>query len=320
MTERELKVAYLVWAPLGLDAVARFAASYRAQPAGAPHRLVLLFNGFDGHADARLAAVEQECNGIEHDSIIFDTPLLDLAAYRLAAEQLAPARCCFLNSYSRILAPNWLAHLSTALDSPEVGLVGASGSWGSMRSYVRFQFGLGGAYGAVFSDRRATNQTLAAIDARNAPAAPRPGFLAKKLKTARATFAQTHRFQPFPARHIRSTGFMIDSGTLADLQLGRLDSKIETYRIESGVDSLTAQVERSGLRTEVVDRHGETYRPEGWPASHTFWQAGQENLLIADKQTEHYDEVGAAGRAVLAGFAWGEQADPCGADTPHGAP
>jgi hypothetical protein len=102
---------------------------------------------------------------------------------------------------------------------------------------------------------------------------------------------------------------MIETTTLAQLRAGPLESKIATYRLESGTASITAQVQRLGLRTLVVDRHGRQFEPGDWPASRTFWQGGQENLMIADKQTGHYAEVDDAGREVLAGFAWGERAD-----------
>lgn len=313
-----LQVVYLLWAPLGEDVVRRFADSYRAHTAGVEHRLVVVCNGFDGPNDARLVAARRALEGIAFATIVLDDPVLDLAAYRIAAELLSPARCCFLNSFSTILAPRWLAHLSEALDAADVGLVGASGSWGSMRSYVRFQFGFGGAYARPFSDRKATNRILAAIAQRNLTEPPPSGFLVPKLRTLRSVLAlqtvrnavaQTRGFTTFPSPHVRSTGFMIDSETVAQLRLGSLASKMATYRLESGAASITAQVRRLGLRTLVVDRQGRQFEPDDWPASRTFWQGRQENLMIADKQTGHYAEVEDAGRYVLAGFAWGEQAD-----------
>jgi hypothetical protein len=310
----DLRAVYLLWAPLGSDVVRRFAGAYRAQPAGIEHRLVILCNGFGGEDDPRLTAALRELDGIDFSTILLERPRLDLAAYRIAAERLAPARCCFLNSFSVILSAGWLAHLSDALDQDGVGVVGASGSWGSMRSFVRFQFGLGGAYGRVFDDRLATTRTLAAIDRRNrATDASPPGFLARRWKTVRATVQQTRGFAPFPAAHVRSTGFMADTGTLERLRFGALESKIATYRLESGTASITAQVRALGLRTLVVDRDGRRFEPDSWPDSATFWQGRQERLMIADKQTEHYAEVDERGRGVLSGFAWGERADPASA-------
>lgn len=319
MAARALQVVYLLWAPLGEAVVRRFADSYRANPAGVPHQLVVVCNGFSGRDDSRLTAARRVLDGIEHTTISIDPPVLDIAAYRIAAERLAPARCCFLNSFSTILAPGWLAHLGGALDATDVGLVGASGSWGSMRSFVRFQFGLGGPYSRAFADRRTTTRILASIAQRNLSSQSPAGSLVPKLRTlqaivtlqtVRSSVAQTRGFRTFPAPHVRSTGFMIDSETIAQLDLGSLGTKMETYRIESGAASITRQVQRLGMRTLVVDRDGRQFEPGEWPSSHTFWQGRQEKLMLADKQTEHYEVVDAAGRAVLSGFAWGELADP----------
>jgi len=301
----EHRVAYLAWAPLGTEPVRRFAQSYREQPGSLEHTLVVIYNGFVGERDARLAECRREFDGIAHEELLLGEPLLDLAAYVEATRRVPGARWCFLNSYSVLLAPGWLALLSAALDPSDVGLVGASGSWGSMRSYVRFQFGLGGPYAEVFDDRRETNATLAAIDRRNTPAGPRIGFTARRLRTVRATFEQTRGFARFPASHVRSTGFVIDADTLASLRIPPLRSKIATYRFESGAASLTAQVTAIGMRALVVDRAGRAFAPADWPSSATFWQSRQEGLLIADKQTSHYDQSDLLGRSVLAGFAWG---------------
>jgi hypothetical protein len=304
-----LRVGYLVWAPLGTGSLRRFAASYDAHDAGAEHALVVIYNGFRGERDPRLADCRRELDGIAHEQLVLGDPALDLAAYVGAVRAHEPARWCLLNSYSEILAAGWLGHLARALDSPGAGLVGASGSWGSMRSYVRFQFGLGGPYAATFADRRATNAILAGFDAANTPAA-RPGFIARRLHTLRATVDQTRGFAGFPAVHVRSTGFMLDAATLDLLRVPSLRSKVATYRFESGAASMTAQIERAGLSALVVDRDGNTYQRADWAASATFWQGRQERLLIADKQTAHYEQADLAGRAVLSGFAWGRARDP----------
>src|SRR3954467_12120898 len=100
----EVCVVHLVWAPLGPEPVERFAASYRAHPAGLAHRLVLLLNGFGG-AVADLRAFD----GIEHETIRVPEPALDLPAYAHAARLLEASHLCFVNSHSELLADGWLA-------------------------------------------------------------------------------------------------------------------------------------------------------------------------------------------------------------------
>ncbi len=49
--DAEVAVVHLVWAPLGVQQLHRFAASYKAQPAGQTHRLLIVYNGFAAGSD-----------------------------------------------------------------------------------------------------------------------------------------------------------------------------------------------------------------------------------------------------------------------------
>jgi hypothetical protein len=126
-------VVHLVWAPLGLAPLRRFVRSYRAHPAGCPHRLLVLFNGFsDG---ASLDAARAELVGVVHDEHVLDAPRQDLAAYRAALERAHAADAlCFLNSHSEPLVDGWLAPLVEQLGAPGIGIAGATGSHESASS------------------------------------------------------------------------------------------------------------------------------------------------------------------------------------------
>ena len=87
-------------------------------------------------------------------------------------------------------------------------------------------------------------------------------------------------------------------------------TKISAYKFESGKESLTNQVRGLGLQVLVVGRDGEGYEPERWPLSNTFWQSREENLLVADNQTELYLSSDKETRAELAQYAWGSFARP----------
>jgi hypothetical protein len=123
----EVCVVHLVWAPLGTGPLARFLASYTAQPAGHPHRLAVILKGFEAPEDA--AAHVELLAGIEHETLVYDRPTFDLPAYGAAAEQLEASHLCFLNSESVLLTPGWLAALTDALGECGVGAVGATGSY-----------------------------------------------------------------------------------------------------------------------------------------------------------------------------------------------
>jgi hypothetical protein len=305
---------HLVWAPLGPGALARFLDSYKRHDAGAAHRLLILFNGFREGDD--LAPWRVLLAGLEYDELRLERPMLDLSAYREAATRFPAERYCFLNSFSVVLADNWLRALERTLCGPGVGLVGATGSWASVSSYLRFMFGLGGSYARLFPDRRAAVATLTAAGARNAPVKHQR----EPLEYARFVLGQLHGFAPFPAAHIRTTGFMVKSGVLDRVAMPRLPRKIDAYRLESGRQSLTAQIAAMKLATLVVARDGRAYPPDQWAASHTLWQGDQENLLIADNRSEDYELGDNTTRRALSRYAWGEAADPGPAVSRRSAP
>jgi hypothetical protein len=130
----EVSVVHLVWAPLGLPALERFIASYRAQPAGLPHRLVVIFKGFEKPEEA--AGHAQLLNGLEYDSMFYSQPTFDLPAYAAAAMKFDASHFCFVNSESVVLAPFWLRTLRDAFADPGVGVVSATGSYERPHSFI----------------------------------------------------------------------------------------------------------------------------------------------------------------------------------------
>ena len=303
-------LAHLVWGPLGVVPVRRFLSSYRGVGAGAEHELIMVLNGVDAQLRREVA---EELEGTEHRLLELAVPVQDLIAYREAARRLEHERLCFVNSHGVVLAPGWLGALDGALAAPGVGIVGASGSWGSIHSYLRFSLGLGGFYTRVFNDRRATIATLEAIAQRQERETPPSSARRRRvpvLTYAAAVLDQAHGFGRFPAPHIRTTGFMLHAATMRTLRIEGISSKNDAYRLESGRRSITSQIRESGLEARVVARGGDSYAVPDWPASGTFWQAGQENLLIADKQTAAYANGSMREREVLSRYAWGTRALP----------
>jgi hypothetical protein len=309
-------VVHLVWGPLGAQPLRRFLESYRAHPAGVEHQLVVLLNGV---RDEHLPALNAELERVTHRTLVLEEPVQDLAAYALAAERLEHGRLCFLNSHSEILAPDWLAKLAHALDQPRAGLVAATGSWASLRSAAMNALFLPSPYRSLFPERKLARQLYSAMElereaGRQPPAEPPRrsprGSLAAVLRALAPMPQQILRFDGFPTPHLRTNAFMAERTTFAGLGMGGAGGKLDAYALESGRDSLTRRVGRSGLRAVVVARDGSLYEHERWPASRTFWQGDQENLLIADNQTRLYANGDLDRRRLLSAYAWGRHADP----------
>lgn len=122
-SEPPLCVVYLAWTPYGIECAERFLSSYRAHPAGTPHRLLLMLAGpeEDRSPWKRLfAAVPHEVLEAERG--------MDLGHYRAAVDRVVARRYCFLNTVTEALVEGWLARMERALLRPGVGMVSATGS------------------------------------------------------------------------------------------------------------------------------------------------------------------------------------------------
>lgn len=274
-----LGVVHLVWAPLGLGPVRSFLRSYRAHPPGIAHELAIVLNGAPpelgassgsrGVAALTHETLAAELAGVEHRLIVLERPVLDLAAYGLAARALSHPRLCFLNSYSVVLADGWLAILVRALDDPGTGLVGATASWESQSQWIRGR-------------------------ARHWP------YQLARLRSARRDFPR------FPNPHIRTTAFMIERANLLAMNLDAARDKRDTYLLESGRRSITRQVLERALRAVVVGRDGRVYGVKDWAASRTYRSGEQDNLLVADRRTADWQRASPRLRRRLSRDAWGE--------------
>jgi hypothetical protein len=269
----EIGVVHLVRARNGVASFERFLASYRANPGGAEHELVVVFKGFRGDGD--LAAHDALLAGLPHRRLLLPDEGFDIGPYFRAAEMHGHAHFCFLNSFSRLLDPQWLAKLAEHGRRPGVGVAGATGSWESLVSNA----------------------------ARPGPGrVPLLGAIGGRLRAARLA----RSFAPFPNPHVRTNAFLVARRTMLGLARGPLRRKSEAHRFESGLDGMSRQLAAAGLALVVVGRDGRGYADREWPSSRTFRLAGQENLLVADNQTGAYDAAGAAEREKLGRLAWGD--------------
>ena len=302
-------VVHLVRASNGIEPFVAFLDSYDAHPAGLPHELVIALKGFRVRSDADpylLLAGERVSEAMFVEDVGFD-----LTAYFVIADRLRRARYCFLNSFTEILADDWLALMDAAFNEPAVGLVGATGSYTSIGSYLRFHLGLGGAYARVFDDRPQTQVVMERIGSLRDTATSSPrSWLGGKLAAVAQMPGQALWFGAFPNPHVRTNAFMVGGETCMQLEIRRLRTKVDAYRLESGRASITRQVERLGLRAVLVTRDGTVHDVTTWAASGAFWQRNQESLLIADNQTRVYERGDADVRLFLSRYAWGELADP----------
>lgn len=130
MSGERIAVVHLVRKANDVRFLHAFMEAYRRFPAGRPHELILILKGFEPGEEA-------EVRGITGDIAWTALPLpdtgRDIGSYLAAARLLDHDFVCFINSFSRPLAADWLAKLHAALTTtPQAGVVGATGSWWRM--------------------------------------------------------------------------------------------------------------------------------------------------------------------------------------------
>lgn len=306
----KLLLVHLVRRHNGPAPLERFLESYAAHPPGVEHELLLALKGFDAPVDAQPSLAAARNRGMDPAHIHLPDDGMDLTAYARVVSAVPADRYCFTNSYSRAMADRWLGRLSQALDQPGVALAGATGSWASHQDFRRYQLGLHSGYDDVFDGRERTRLGFLALTRQRNPTKRNNGRLAFKAIAALDLARDRNAFDHFPARHLRTNAFIASRELMVALGVPRIRSKRDAYRLESGPGSFTRRVEDLGRRAVVVGRDGSVHDARHWDESMTFWQGRQQNLLVADNQTDDYDDAEPHVRRLLSQFAWGLRAKP----------
>lgn len=277
---QKLCVAHLVRAQNGPAPFAAFLDSYRRYSAGTSHDLVVIFKGFD--TDASLAPYRAMLAGTSYQSIEVSDEGFDIGPYRQAAARYDYLYFCFVNSFSTIIADQWLEKLRLAVATPGVGLAGATGSWEShFTNHVK----------AWWRERSWRGN---------------PDALASNLRQLKAAVGHWKEYPSFPNPHVRTNAFCIRRDHFLGIASGlTLQTKHQAYAFESGRRGLTRSMARLGLKSVVVGADGVAFAGEAWPKSRTFRAHGQTNLLVGDNQTNYYKCANPQEQQKLRCQAWG---------------
>ncbi|HEY4141228.1 MAG TPA: hypothetical protein VGM57_07440 [Pseudolabrys sp.] len=298
---RDIGVIYLCRFAEGEEPVRRFLATYRAHDAGVDHDLHVVFKGFPDRVS--LEKFYALFDGFDINPIELDDSGFDLGAYVRAAQAVSNRRVIFLNTFSQIQDANWLRHFDNAINAPNAGVVGATGSWQSNAA----------------SYERTLKRLLAKVGIFQKDLVPhsRPEGGSFQLPLTMQTRSPwRYLLSPFrysynvfeygrhPNPHIRTNAFMVDRSQFLTLRFPSFANKTDAYKFESGRLSLTRQYIARGLKVVVVGRNGQAYAIDQWRNSGTFWTGDQSNLIVADNRTADYVEGSEKLRAYLEHIAW----------------
>lgn len=300
-------VVHLVRQHNGPQPLERFLDSYSVHQAETEHELLLALKGFGSRVEANASLEAAHSRGVDARHMLLPDHGLDLTAYARVVAEVDADRYCFVNSFSRVLVSGWLRLLASALDQPGVSLAGSTGSWASLRDFRRYHVGLSSGYDGVFADPERTRLGFLELTRLRRPSKRDHGRLAFKAAAVAELIRDRGRFDRFPAPHVRTNAFVASRELMLSLGSPRIRRKADAYRLESGRASLTSRVLNGGDRAVIVASDGAIHDPDVWDRSGTFWQGKQEQLIIADNQTDGYEHAPPELRRLLSALAWGQE-------------
>ena len=293
----DICVAHLVRAQNGIAPLKNFLESYKLNPGGIAHDLLILFKGFK--REEQLQEYRLVLELFKYKELHVPDEGFDITAYFAVPRSFDYKYYCFMNSFSIILDKEWLLKMYQYISKEEVGLVGATGSYQSLY--------LDAIQRKIIIKKAIPNSKYPRL---------RKYWIGRLDWTLRYLILgwRGWRFKPyfgsFPNYHIRSNAFMIRADEINKIVCPRISSKIDAYKCESGKRSITRQIMKSGKTALVIGKDGKAYEKEDWWKSDTFWRGDQENLLISDNQTRAYAGSELRKKIHLSQSAWGASAWP----------
>lgn len=290
---KNICVVHLVRAVNGPTPLKRFLDSYKMHSAGVDHDLLIVFKGYKSKKEL-----------IEHKEILIPFKYIslevsdegyDLTAYFKVAKEFNYNYFIFLNSYSEILANDWLLKMYQPFFNDCIGAVGATGSYQSM---YRDQFQQKIKFPTIYNGHALSfkDNLINTVH-----------FIRRCIQFSRRWVYFAINFSSFPNPHIRTNAFMIRKSIICNLKLPQINTKMDAWLFESGRSGLSASVKKQKKKLVVVGRNGCSYDEDEWFHSNTYKQANQDNLLIADNQTNVYQFGDVSIRKMHASYAWGTE-------------
>lgn len=281
--EANISVIYLFYVPYGSEHLVVFLDSYKKFAAGVDHRLVIAIKGIQGISETNSIKRILADNQIEAAFITVENKGLDIDSYYSIMNKLKTEFVFLLNTKSIIKFDNWLLKYFEGFNQNNVGAISATASFQSH-------------YSSVYTTHSWKPEFKKGFQ---------HNFRKYKL-FIKAFLIWRWYFKPFPNPHLRTNAMMIRRDIFLSLKHKPADNKFKAYEFESGRNSLTNQLLKKGLHPLVIDKNGKLFELKDWYNSFTFRRGIQQNLLIADNQTNIYDEADQKEKRKLTFLAWGK--------------
>lgn len=260
-------VCYLFTAYDEINSFHNFLKNYKKFNSGINHKLVICFKLLD---DTKIKYLTNMINNINFTSFIDPnkTNDFDFGSYKRIAENYSNNQILFLNSHSYPICDDWLLKLIN--NSGDNILIGTSASFESILDSIKLKKKY-----KIFS--HFFNK-----------------FLFKK------------NFNPFPNPHIRTSSFLLKGQKFLDFMIGKkIYKKEDTWKIESGKNSLSNYFKSKNYDIYVINSNGNKFTEKDWKFSETYRYLEQSKSIISDKHTRKYHLLNKDDKLLSQKKVWG---------------
>lgn len=267
MSKKNPLVCYLFTKYDKVKSYLAFIKNYKKFKSGHKHDLLICYKLLN--AD-QVKILEKKIKTIKHKIYVDPntTNDWDFGSYGRVAKKFPKRVILFMNSHSYPIKKNWLKIFMNHFDKKTI--IATSGSYESITNQVKFKRPFN-----IFS------------------------FFKKKIKGKKSFF-------DFPNPHLNTSSFLIHAKDLNNyLKNKKFNTKYETWKLESGFNSLTNVFKRKSYKLLVVNSDDNQFLEDEWMNSETFHYKKQLKNLISDKHSRKYLKLDAKGRARSQKAVWG---------------
>jgi len=244
-----------------------FIKHYNKYKSGYDHDLYICYKLVDSK---KIDKLENRIKKLKHK--IFVDPSnendWDFGSYNRFAKTFKNRIIFFMNSHSYPITKNWLNKFMKHYTRKTV--IAASGSFESITNEVKL--------------KKPFNFL---------------SFFRKKIKAKKS-------FTKFPNPHLNTSSFMIYSNDFTSyISNKKFKIKYDTWKIESGFNSLTNYFKRKNFSLLVVNSEGAKFDEKRWMLSKTYYYQNQSKTIISDKHSRKYLKLTIVKRKEAQKSVWG---------------
>jgi hypothetical protein len=244
-----------------------FVKHYKKFKSGFNHDLIICYKLMD---NKKILKYENLIKNIKHN-IFVDQSIendWDFGSYNRVAKNFKNRVILFMNSHSYPITISWLKKFMKHFKHKTI--IASAGSYESITKQVKLKWPFN-----ILS------------------------FFKKKIKAKKS-------FSNFPNPHLNTSSFMIKSNDFMKyINDRKFLTKYETWKIESGFNSLTNYFKTKDYDLLVVNSDGHKFSQNNWMNSETYHYKHQSKSVISDKHSRKYLKLNKIERKKSQKAVWG---------------